>query len=260
MKKISTLLLSSLFSLSLLAYDGSRLSISTVSNSTDLKIEIDGRKFAMQDNSVTLSNIAEGYHQVKIFREKRRNRDWNRDDDRNRNDDRNRDDDRGRGGNGGGFFGQRQEVIYASSVYIKRGFHTDITVNRFGKVFVDEQRMDRNDGYYNEDDNGNGGGWNNGYGNVINNREFEVVKDQIRKEWFENNRLISAKTIIDKNNFTTQQVKELMLLFTFENNKLEVAKYAYRKTVDKQNYYQLNDAFTFSSSKDDLARFIRESR
>ena len=229
MKKISTLLLSSLFSLSLLAYDGSRLSISTVSNSTDLKIEIDGRKFAMQDNSVTLSNIAEGYHQVKIFREKRRNRDWNRDDDRNRNDDRNRDDDRGRGGNGGGFFGQRQEVIYASSVYIKRGFHTDITVNRFGKVFVDEQRMDRNDGYYNEDDNNNGGGWNNGYGNVINNRDFEVVKDQIRKEWF-------------------------------ENNKLEVAKYAYRKTVYKQNYYQLNDAFNFSISKDDLARFISESR
>ena len=254
MKKFSTLLLSSLFSLSLLAYDGSRLSISTVSSSTDLKIEIDGRKFAMQDNSVTLSNIAEGYHQVKIFREKRRNRDWNREDDRNRNDD------RGRDGNGGGLFGQRQEVIYASSVYIKRGFHTDITVNRFGKVFVDEQRMDRNDGYYNEDDNDNGGGWNNGYGNVINNRDFEVVKDQIRKEWFENNRLISTKVIIDKSNFTAQQVKELMLLFTFENNRLEVAKYAYRKTADKQNYYQLNDALTFSSSKDDLARFIRESR
>ena len=269
MKKFSTLLLSSLFSLSLLAYDGSRLSISTVSNSTDLKIEIDGRRFTMQDNSVTLSNIAEGYHQVKIFRDRRRGRDWNRDDNGYKNDDRGTNDGRGtnddRGRNGGGFFGQRQEVIYASSVYIKRGFHTDITVNRFGKVFVDEQRMDRNDGYYNEDDdngngNGNGGGWNNGYGNVMSSRDFEVVKDQIRKEWFENNRLTSAKTIIDKNNFTTQQVKDLMLLFTFENNKLEVAKYAYRKTVDKQNYYQLNDAFTFSSSKDDLARFIRQAQ
>jgi len=258
MKKISTLLLSSLFSLSLLAYDGSRLSISTVSNSTDLKIEIDGRRFTMQDNSVTLSNIAEGYHQIKIFREKKKSRDWNRDDERYRNNDRGANDDRSR--NGGGLFGQRQEVIYASSVYIKRGFHTDITVNRFGKVFVDEQRMDRTDGYYNEDDNGNGGGWNNGYGNVMNSRDFEVVKDQIRKEWFENNRLISAKTIIDKNNFTTQQVKELAMLFTFENNKLEVAKYAYRKTVDKQNYYQLNDALTFSSSKDDLAGFIRQSQ
>ncbi len=85
------------------------------------------------------------------------------------------------------------------------------------------------------------------------------MKEQIRKEWFENNRLTSAKTIIDKNNFTAQQVKEMMLLFSFENNKLEIAKYAYRKTVDKQNYYVVNDAFTFSSSKDELARFIRES-
>ena len=50
-----------------------------------------------------------------------------------------------------------------------------------------------------------------------------------------------------------------MLLFTFENNRLEVAKYAYRKTVDKHNYFQLNEALTFSSSKDDLARFIRQS-
>ena len=55
------------------------------------------------------------------------------------------------------------------------------------------------------------------------------------------------------------QVKELMSLFTFENNKLELAKYAYRKTVDQKSYFQVMDALTFSSSKDELARFIRES-
>lgn len=235
MKKFSTLLLSSLFSLSLLAYDGSRLSVSTVSNSIDLKIEIDGRKVTMQDNSITLSNISEGTHSIRIYKEKRKT--------------------------GFGFGnGKRQEMIYAGSVFVKRGFHTDVTVNRFGKVFIDERRIDRNDDYYNEeDDYEDDGGWNNGYGNVMSSRDFEQVKEQIRKEWFEKNRVTSAKTIIDKNNFTTQQVKEMMLLFTFENNRLEVAKYAYRKTVDKHNYYQLNDALTFSSSKDDLARFIRES-
>ena len=51
-----------------------------------------------------------------------------------------------------------------------------------------------------------------------------------------------------------------MLLFSFENNRLEIAKLAFRKTVDKQNYFMLNEALTFSSSKDELARFIRESR
>lgn len=240
MKKISTLLFSSLFSLSLLAYDGSRLSISTVKNNMDLKIEVDGRRFNMQDNSITLSNLNEGYHTVKIFKDNRRN------------------------GNGNGFgFGKKQEVIYNTSVYLKRGFHLDITVNRFGKASVDERRIDRNDEWYDESDDYDdhvGGGWDNGYGNVMSTREFESVKEQIRKEWFETNRLTSTKVIIDKNNFTAQQVKEMVLLFGFENNKLEIAKYAYRKTVDKQNYFIINDAFTFSSSRDELARFIRELR
>lgn len=254
MKKIFTLLLGSVFSLSLLAYDGTRLSISTVTNNMDLKVEIDGKRFTMQNNSITVGNLSEGSHQLKIYRDKKRNA-W-------------------------GFGRRGEDVIYSSYVYLKRGFHSDILVNRFGKVFVDEQRIDANNDRYNEDDrryndqdnnydNGNNGnnnngnnnnGWNNGYGNVMNDREFNDIKEQIRKEWFENNRLTSAKVIIDKNNFTTQQVNDLMLLFTFENNRLELAKYAYRKTVDKQSYFQVNDALTYSSSKDELARFIRESR
>ncbi|MEO6612144.1 MAG: DUF4476 domain-containing protein [Chitinophagaceae bacterium] len=246
MKKTFTLLLASLFSLSLFAFDGSRLSVSAVGTSTEMKIEVDGRKFTMKDNSITLSYLGEGYHQVKITREKNRK------------------------GNGVGFgfgSGRNTEVIYSNSLYLKKGVHIDITVNRFGKTLVDEHRIDQNDEWYNDEDdyydNASGNdnsGWNNGHGNVMSSREFNDVKDQIRREWFEANRLTSTKVIIDKGNFTSQQVKELMLLFTFENNRLEVAKYAYRKTVDKQNYYQLNDAFTFNSSKDELARFIRESR
>lgn len=242
MKKFSTLLLSSLFSLSLLAYDGSRLSVSAVGTSTEMKIEVDGRKFTMKDNSITLSYLGEGYHQVKITREKTR---------------------RGNGNAFGFGSGKKTEVIYSNSLLLKKGIHLDITVNRFGKVLVDEHRIDQDDEWYNEEDDyydNDNGGWNNGHGNVMTGREFSDVKDQLRREWFEANRLVSAKVIIDKSNFTAQQVKDLMLIFTFENNRLEVAKYAYRKTVDKQNYYLVNDAFTFNSSKDDLARFIRESR
>ncbi len=238
MKKIFTLIIGSLLSLSLLAFDGSRLSVSTVSNSEDYKVEVDGRKFSLRDNAITLSNLSEGYHQVKIFREGKK-----------------------RNGNAFGF--NRNVIIYTNQVYLKRGFHLDITINRFGKALVDERKIDRRDDWYDEDDDYhdyNGGGWNNGIGNGMNVREFESVKESLRKEWFENNRMTSAKFIIDKNNFSTAQVRELMLLFTFENNRLEIAKYAYRKTMDKNNYYQLNDALSYSSSKDELARFIRQSR
>jgi len=236
MKKISTLFISSLFSLSLLAYDGSRLSISSPGTSTELKIEVDGRKFSMKNNSITLSYLDEGRHSIKIYRDRKK----------------------------GGFgFGKREEIVFQNTIFLKKGFHLDITVNRFGKVMTDEHRIDRNDEWYNDEDDyydSDNGGWNGGYANVMSGVEFETMKEQLRKEWFETNRLTSARVIIDKCNFTTKQIREMMLLFTFENNRLELAKYAYRKTADKQNYFQLSDALNFSSSKDELARFIRESR
>ena len=74
MKKFFTLLLSSLFSLSLLAFDGSRLSISAPGTSTQLQIEIDGRKFTMKNNSITVGYLGEGRHDVKIFKEAKRTR------------------------------------------------------------------------------------------------------------------------------------------------------------------------------------------
>lgn len=234
MKKISTLLLSSLFSLSLLAFDGSRLSISAVGTSAnaELKIEIDGRQFSMKNNSITVGYLGEGRHDVKIYKEAKRTR----------ND-----------------FGRR-EIIFNKSITLKRGFHLDITVNRFGKVMLDEQKIDtQSEWYSDEDEYYDHEGWDNSM-NKMSVREFEQLKESLRKEWFENNRLTSVKYVLEKSNFTTYQVKDLMLLFAFESNRLEIAKAAFRKTIDKENYYLLNEALTFSSSKEDLARFIRESR
>ena len=154
-------------------------------------------------------------------------------------------------------------------MYLKSRTVVAVMINRFGRACVEERRRDNNgrwdddrydDDRYDDDYDHNNDDWNNGYGNVIRDRDFTAAKEQIKKEWFENTRLTIAKQIIDANNFRASQVKEIVTLFTFENNKLEIAKYAYRKTVDKQNYFQVNDAFTFSSSKDELARFIRDNR
>ena len=233
MKKIFTLLISSLFSLSLLAFDGSRLSIATATN-MELKIEIDGRQFSLQNNSLTLSYLQSGYHEVKIFRPAAQSR----------------------------FSFGRNVIIYQNSILLKRGFHFDIMVNRFGKVMIDERQINVANDWYNDQDDyydSNNDGWNNGYSHVMNARSFETLKQTLRKEWFENNRLSSAKFVIAKNNFTTSQVQQLMLLFTFEQNRLAIAKVAFAQTVDQQNYYLLNDVLTFNSSKSELARFTRQA-
>ncbi|MEJ8843866.1 DUF4476 domain-containing protein [Lacibacter sp. H375] len=60
--------------------------------------------------------------------------------------------------------------------------------------------------------------------------------------------------------FTSSQVRGLLLLISSETNRLQLAKKAYRNTVDRVNYTQLNDLFTTASYKDDLTAYVKAYR
>lgn len=60
--------------------------------------------------------------------------------------------------------------------------------------------------------------------------------------------------------FTSSQVRGLLLLISSESNRLQLAKKAYRNTVDRSNYTQLNDLFTSTAYKDDLTAYINSYR
>ncbi len=90
--------------------------------------------------------------------------------------------------------------------------------------------------------------------------DFNAAKTSISSKSFEDSKVTVAKQVIDANCLSTRQVKEIMQLMTFEENKLTIAKYAYNKTTDPNNYFQLNDAFTFESSIDELNAYINANR
>jgi hypothetical protein len=73
---------------------------------------------------------------------------------------------------------------------------------------------------------------------------------------FDNTRLSIARQAVAANSVNTQQVLAIMQTFSFESNRLSFAKYAYSFCVDKGNYFIVNKAFTFESSKTDLMRYI----
>jgi hypothetical protein len=87
--------------------------------------------------------------------------------------------------------------------------------------------------------------------------DFNEAKNSIASKTFEDTKMQIAKQVAQSNCFKTSQVKEIMMLFTFEESKLEFAKYAYDYTFDVGNYYKVNDAFTFESSIDDLNAHIK---
>jgi hypothetical protein len=47
-----------------------------------------------------------------------------------------------------------------------------------------------------------------------------------------------------------------MNLFTFDSSRLEFAKFAYGRTVDRNRYFQTYNSFTFNSSVDELSDYI----
>lgn len=86
--------------------------------------------------------------------------------------------------------------------------------------------------------------------------DFSQLKQTIDNAGFESTRLTILKQALAYNYFTTQQVRDLMDLFWFESAKLEVAKIAYPKTLDQQNYYLVNNNFSFSSSVNQLTDYL----
>ena len=95
-----------------------------------------------------------------------------------------------------------------------------------------------------------------GCGWPMSSTEFADVKKSIEAKSFEDSKMTLAKQVGASRCFTVEQVKGLMTLFSFEDSKLDIAKYAYERTYDIDNYYKVNDAFTFESSIDDLNSYI----
>ena len=102
-------------------------------------------------------------------------------------------------------------------------------------------------------------GYNGPYGcpAPLSQIDFNALKQTIKTKNFEDTKMTIAKQVVSKQCFFVYQVKEIMQLFSFEESKLEFAKYAYDHTYDLGNYFKVNDAFTFESSIDDLNEYIQ---
>ena len=243
MKTVFTLLLATIFTTSAFAYDEGRLTI-TVSAPSDVQVVIDNRTYRLDDNSLVLNNVRAGQHTIQVYKGRANNR--GNGNNRNRN--------------------NRNNILYSSTIYVKPNYDVDIMINRFGKALVDERDLrysndGRNNGNYGDNNGGyrNGGyGNNNGYNRAMNDHDFNQLLQKIRGQWF--GKINTAKDGINNNYFTTQQVKQILQLFSSENDKLELAKLAYRNTVDQRNYTQIYDVFAYQSSKDELEQYIRNNR
>lgn len=95
----------------------------------------------------------------------------------------------------------------------------------------------------------------------VKENDFADVKKRINKENFTNTKLNLAKQIIrSKKCFKSKQVVELVKLFKYSDAQMDIAKFSYDYTTDKNNYYIVADVFSFRSDKDKLLRYIKQKQ
>ncbi len=99
-------------------------------------------------------------------------------------------------------------------------------------------------------------GYTGAVGCPIPESSVQSIKSSIEEESFSDDRMNVAKQAIKNRCITVSQVREIMSVFDFEDKKLEFAKYAYNRTYDVDNYYLVNKDFDFSSTKEDLNKFL----
>lgn len=253
MKTLFTLALLTISLITLAHPDDGKMTINNLSNQ-QIVVEVDGKKYENglrgNDDLIFIPDLPAGFHTLKIYSVSNSRTAVNN-------------------------MKRIHTLIFQRNLSLRAQYHVDIVINRFGKVLYDELSMrdrryadmsrDRDRG---RDDDRPGGGrpdrgnypdQHDGYNNrVMQPPSFNAFKETLIKERFDNSKLAIARQVIDQNYFSADQVKQLAQLFSSDNSKLDIVKYAYRNTVNKQDYFLLYDVFTFSTSKEELASYIKQ--
>jgi hypothetical protein len=85
---------------------------------------------------------------------------------------------------------------------------------------------------------------------------FSNALATIRKISFDDTRLSTAKQIAKSNCLSVNQVVQICEIFSFEETKLDFAKFAYERCTDPKNYFNVNNIFTFSTNVESLSTYI----
>lgn len=214
----------------------SQLNLKFFDNS-NFTLVFDHQKFHAPSSSFNLNNLTPGNHRVKIFKKSY------------------------------GYNQPHHQMVFNGFIAIPAGTQVFAMIDYYNQLNIVSQTplyASNNYGYDNCSDDNYDGYYNNynaGYCAPVapvcmSNQAFNQLMNTISNTTFDSNKLQIANQAISMSGITSSQVLSLMNLLTFESNKLSLAESAYPYTIDKQNYFMVNNGFTFSSSISTLNNYI----
>ncbi len=153
-------------------------------------------------------------------------------------------------------WGFQKKIIYNGGIEIPAGAEVSALIDRFNRLQISWRPFAPVNTYTPDHCGTPPAGYYEPMPIGMHPNAFGQLKSTINNQWFDSGKLQVARQAISMNSLTAAQVAELMQLFSFESSKLELAKMAFANTVDKQNYYIVNNAFWFSSSVAELDQYI----
>lgn len=220
-----------------------------------ITIVMDGRHFRKYGTVLTLGDIPEGRHELKVYyyypAETRR-------------------------GSYSGRYTGRAELIYKERIRIDGGMMYYCVVNPDrGTMRVEESRMisldERStaypiDGNADFSDGSNDESWEYDRGrndqssslsyynekNRISESQMALLKSSVNEKNAASDKVRTIKMYLENKTLITEQVLEILNWLSFEGSKVEVAKYCYPKVSDPDNYLMVSNKLGFQSSKREL--------
>lgn len=95
--------------------------------------------------------------------------------------------------------------------------------------------------------------------NVATDAQAAEIRDDIKSQAFPDERMSRARMKTKGFCFTSQQVVTVLDGFTFDSNRLTLAKELYEQTTDKSNYDVVVDSFVHKSDRDELMEYIQNN-
>ncbi|MCC3156020.1 DUF4476 domain-containing protein [Hymenobacter sp. 15J16-1T3B] len=113
-------------------------------------------------------------------------------------------------------------------------------------------------GTYTNHDYGNGGYANQRH--LLTPQETEQLFQAVKARSFEDQKVLLAKQALAESDIRSEDLRRLLQGFDFDRGRVELAKFAYGRVADRQNFYRVYDVFTFDASVREMQQFIEQNR
>jgi hypothetical protein len=179
-------------------------------------VKFDGISYDNPTDKFRLNNVTPGWHRIVVFKR----------------------------------FGQygQTRIVYKGGIDIDRSSKIFAVIDNYNELVI--RKIVPTEDMHNPSNTGN----SNNYNPVTLN--MDQLSHTLNNASFESDKLIIAKQAVSSNGVYSDQVLQILGSFSFESTKLDFAKFAYQYCADRNNYYKINNEFTFKSSIDDLNNFI----